>query len=36
MVGQAFLTIDTMLNENEVTLRVNLISNIYCKGQLTE
>ena len=36
MVGQVFLTIDTVLKENEVTLRVDLISTICCKEELCQ
>ena len=32
----SFLINDTMLNESEVTLRVDVISNIFWKGQLSE
>ena len=31
-----FLINDTMLNESEVTLRVDVISNICWKGQLSQ
>ena len=36
MEGELFLTNDTVLNEKELTLRVDLISNICWKGQLSE
>ena len=36
MIGQVFLTNDAMLNEKEVTLKDNLISNICWKGQLCQ
>ena len=34
MEGELFFTNDTVLNEKELTLRVDLISNICWKGQL--
>ena len=36
MEGEIFLTNDTVLNEKELTLRVDLISSICWKGQLSE
>ena len=34
IVGQVFLTNNTLLNVNKVTLTEDLISNSCCKGQL--
>ena len=36
IVGKVFLTNDTILNQNEVTLRADLISNSSFKGELYE
>ena len=36
IIGQVFLTNDTMFNENEVTVADDLISNICVKGQLPQ
>ena len=36
MIGQVFLTNDAMLNEKEVNLTDDLISNICWKGQLCQ
>ena len=36
LVGQVFLSGYTILNENEVTLRVDAISNICWKGHLPQ
>ena len=36
MVGQVFLTNDTMLNENEVALTGDWILKICCKGHLSQ
>ena len=35
-VGRVFLTNDTKMNENEVTLEVNLVSSICWKGLLSQ
>ena len=36
IVGKVFLTNDTILNQSEVTLRADLISNSSFKGELSE
>ena len=36
IIGQKFLTNHIMMNENEVSLRVDVIFNICWKGQLSQ